>query len=195
MRPRARRRFVHVPPDLTSLFDVLFIVIFAALIRAAAAEQKPPEPAPKPPPPRLDPKALQVRAADQLAERPMIVVRVSVAGTVTAIEAAGKTEALDVPLLEHSADPNVGVAYLGERSTELRVCRIAQLHGGDLAHAIVVIAPERAVADLPHALVDGLRADVDRCGGLAVVVDPSLSDPHSGGPDRSGPPPGTEPRR
>ena len=29
------------------------------------------------------------------------------------------------------------------RSAELRVCRLAQLHGGDLAHDIVVIAPEK----------------------------------------------------
>ena len=36
---RRNRRRVHVPPDLTSLFDVLFIVIFAALIRAAATQQ------------------------------------------------------------------------------------------------------------------------------------------------------------
>jgi len=174
-RMRKGRRFVHVPPDLTSLFDVLFIVIFAALIRAAAAEQKPPEPPPPPPPKpvKLDPKSLQVRAADQLAGRPMAIVRVSRAGTVTAIELAGKSQGLDVPLLEHSADPDVGIAYLGERSAELRACRIAQLHGADLAHDIVVIAPEVPLADLPHALFDGLHADVDRCGGLAVVVDPS----------------------
>ena len=173
---RRRRRFVRVPPDLTSLFDVLFIVIFAALIRAAAAEQKPPEPPPPPPPPKLDPAALQVRAADQLAARPMIVVRVSAAaGTITAIEHGGKAEAVDVPLLEHSADPDVGVAYLGERSSEQRVCRIAELHAGELAKSIVVIAPDRALVDLPHALYDGLRADVDRCAGLAVIVDPSAT--------------------
>ncbi|HET7502744.1 MAG TPA: hypothetical protein VFK02_17100 [Kofleriaceae bacterium] len=32
------RRHVRRPPDLTSLFDVLFIVVFAALIRAAAVQ-------------------------------------------------------------------------------------------------------------------------------------------------------------
>ena len=33
---RAKR--VRYPPDLTSLFDVLFIVVFASLIRAAAVQ-------------------------------------------------------------------------------------------------------------------------------------------------------------
>jgi hypothetical protein len=170
---RRGRRFVHVPPDLTSLFDVLFIIIFAVLIRAASAE-KAAEPPPAPPPPapvKLDPKSLQVRAADQLASRPMAIVRVSTAGTITAIERGGSKGPIDLPLLEHSADPDVGLAYLGDRSAEMRVCRIAQLHGADLAHDIVVIAPERPLADLPHALVDGLHADIDRCGGLAVIVD------------------------
>ena len=36
---KKRRRYVHVPPDLTSLFVVLFILIFAALIRTAAVTQ------------------------------------------------------------------------------------------------------------------------------------------------------------
>ena len=81
------RRHVRVPPDLTSLFDVLFIVIFAALIRAAAVEKAaaqaavpPPKPAP-PPPVKLAHQQLQAAAlADlgkQLAARPYVVVRIS----------------------------------------------------------------------------------------------------------------------
>ncbi|MGE5182045.1 MAG: hypothetical protein ACM31C_08280, partial [Acidobacteriota bacterium] len=129
MRNRRRR---HVPPDLTSLFDVLFIVIFAALIRAAAAEHAAaaaarPKPAPAAPPP-LDPGSLHARALAELATRPAIVVRVSQAGTITALEADGKTQPLDAPLLEHSADPDIALAYLGDRSDELRVCRIVALH-------------------------------------------------------------------
>ncbi|MEO6777622.1 MAG: hypothetical protein ABI467_32140 [Kofleriaceae bacterium] len=176
---RARR---HVPPDLTSLFDVLFIVIFAALIRAAAAQhalaaaEAPAKPAPPPPP--LDPASLRARAAGEIAARATAIVRVSSAGLVTALEANGTSTPLDVPLLEPDTNPDIAVAYLGERSAELRVCRIAAVHLAlpDLASWLVIIAPARPLADLPHALVDGLRRDVERCvteqHGLAVIVEP-----------------------
>jgi hypothetical protein len=182
---RRSRRARQPPPDLTSLFDVLFIVIFAALIRAAAVQQaaaQPPAPPPKPQPQPMDPRSLQARALasidKQLAARPAIVVRVSAAGTITALERDGQTIALDVPLLEHVADPDVAVAYLGDRSAELRACRVAALHANlpDLANYLVVIAPDRPLAELPHALHDGLHRDVDRClseqHGIAVIVTP-----------------------
>ncbi|NVB85773.1 MAG: hypothetical protein HOV81_45845 [Kofleriaceae bacterium] len=190
MTRRARRR--QPPPDLTSLFDVLFIVIFAALIRAAAVQQaaaaqaaKPPAPPPPPPPPvKLESSALQARAlADldkQLAGRPTIILRISDAGSLTAIEAAGNTLPLDTPLLEHSPDPDIGLAYLGDRSAELRVCRVAAVHLNvpDLSRYLVIIAPAQHIADLPEALYGGLNRDVERClfeqKGLAVIVDPSL---------------------
>jgi hypothetical protein len=172
-----------VPPDLTSLFDVLFIVIFAALIRAAAAQNaaaaatapKPPQPAPPP----LDPTSLRARAAGELlATRDTVIVRVSAAGIVTALEADGKITPLDVPLLEPSTNPDIAVAYLGDRSAELRVCRIAAVHLAvqELANRLVIVAPANKLAELPHALVDGLRQDVERClteqHGLAVIVEP-----------------------
>ena len=176
---RARR---HVPPDLTSLFDVLFIVIFAALIRAAAAQNaaaaamapKPPPPAPAP----LDPKSLRARAAGELAARDTVIVRVSEKGIVTALEAHGRATPLDVPLLEPNTNPDIAVAYLGDRSAELRVCRIAAVHLAvtELADRLVIIAPVQKLSELPHALVDGLRQDVERClteqHGLAVIVEP-----------------------
>jgi len=176
---RARR---HVPPDLTSLFDVLFIVIFAALIRAAAAQnaaaaaQVAAKPAPPPPP--LDPASLRARAAGELAARDTVIVRVSAAGIVTALEADGRVMPLDVPLLEPNTNPDVAIAYLGDRSAELRACRIAAVHLAvpDLANRLVIVAPAQKLADLPHALVDGLRVDVERClteqHGLAVIVEP-----------------------
>lgn len=169
-----RTRRSAKPPDLTSLFDVLFIVIFAALIRAAAVQQAAAEPAPLPPPEPLDPASLHARALVELGARPAVVVRVSAAGTVTAIEADGQTTQLDVPLLEHVADPDVAVAYLGDRSLELRMCRIAALHLGvaELASYLVIVAPAARLADLPHALYDGLHRDLDRCAGLAVIVEP-----------------------
>ena len=181
---RSRRR--HMPPDLTSLFDVLFIVIFAALIRAAAAQhaadaaEAPPPP--RPPPPLLDPASLHARAlADlgaALAARPTIVLRISAAGTITSIEAGGRTQPLDVPLVERSSDPDVALAYLGDRSVELQLCHVAALHLAvpDLARYLVIVAPAARLDDLPHALFEGLHRDVDRClaeqRGLAVLVGP-----------------------
>jgi hypothetical protein len=179
---RRARRHVRVPPDLTSLFDVLFIVIFAALIRAAAVQAAA---KPKPPPARpvpLDPSSLRARAlaelGAELAARPALIVRVSATGTVSALEADGATLAIDAPLLEHSADPDVVLSYLGDRAADLRVCRIAavNLHA-DLARYLVIVAPERPLADLPHALYDGLHHDLDRClaeqHAIAALVDPS----------------------
>lgn len=203
MRPR---RHVRRPPDLTSLFDVLFIVVFAALIRAAAVENAAAHPTPVPParpsvpetPPAIT--ALRQRAlADldaQLAARTPLVVRITRDGTIDAIEVEGKRLALVAPLLEHSPDPDVLVAYLGDRSAELRVCRIAAIHLGttDLSRYLVIVAPAVALADLPHALFDGLHRDLDHClseqHGLAALVDPTALPPTPPRPPR---PPGATP--
>jgi hypothetical protein len=186
-------RRVHRPPDFTSLLDVLFVMIFALLVRTAAIKQAaatadaapPPQPAAPVvlPPPEV--AALRTRAlADldrQLASLTPLVVRVSAKGTIDALELDGKRTPLDVPLLEGSADPDVGVAYLGARSAELRLCRIAAVHLQlpDLADHLVIIAPSAPLADLPHALYEGLRADVDHCvvdqRGLASIIDPGVS--------------------
>jgi len=183
-------RRVHRAPDFTSLLDVLFVVIFALLVRSAAVQQAaanapPPPPAPTPPAkpgPPPDVAALRTRAlADldhQLAQRTPLVIRISSQGTIEALELDGKRTALDVPLLETSADPDVGVAYLGERSTELRLCRIAAVHLQlpDLASYLVIVAPSTRLADLPHALHRGLHRDLERCladqRGIATIVDP-----------------------
>ncbi|HEX5060367.1 MAG TPA: hypothetical protein VFV99_13460, partial [Kofleriaceae bacterium] len=107
---RRARRHVRVPPDLTSLFDVLFIVIFAALIRAAAVEKAAAQAAtPKPvapaPPVKLANAQLHEKAlADlgkQLAARPYVVVRVS-ERAIKALETGDNVQKLDTPLLEHS---------------------------------------------------------------------------------------------
>ena len=185
-----RRRRVHRSPDLTSLLDVLFILIFASLIRTAAlqnaeANQAPPDKPviATPPPPPADVAALRTRALanldQQLASRKPLVIRISSQGVIVAVEADGKKLPLDVPLLEHSPDPDISVAYLGERSAELRVCRVAALHlqAPNLAGYLVIIAPATALADLPHALHQGLHRDLDRCltdqRGLATIVDPA----------------------
>ena len=185
---RQRRRGQR-PPDLTSLFDVLFIVVFAALIRAAAiqnaAATPAPTPAPRPAAPTLpaDVATLRMRALveldAQLAKRAPLVVRISAQNTIASLEADGKQIALDLPLLEHDPDPDVALTYLGDRSVDLRICKIAALHlkVDDLSRYLVIIAPHSAVADLPHALHDGLFRDLDRCladhRGFATIVDPT----------------------
>jgi hypothetical protein len=188
------RRHVRRPPDLTSLFDVLFIVVFAALIRAAAVEQAaahPPAPPSGPSAPVTPPAiaALRQRAlADlgaELAARAALVVRIAGDGTIEALELDGRRIALDAPLLEHSPNPDIVIAYLGDRSAELRVCRIAALHLGSakLSRYLVIFAPVLPLADLPHALFDGLHRDLDRClteqHGLAALVDPAALPPPS----------------
>ncbi|HEU0030574.1 MAG TPA: hypothetical protein VFQ53_08075 [Kofleriaceae bacterium] len=190
MKVRVRRR-VRRPPDLTSLFDVLFIVVFVALIRAASAQHavaaltappppKPPRPTPPPPPQPV--AALQARAlasiSAELRDRTPLVIRISDTGQIEALEAGGTKLALDVPLLEQDPDPSVRIKYLGDRSAELRLCRIAAVHLGvpDLTGYLVIIAPSRNRADLQHALSDGLDRDLARClveqRGIATLVEP-----------------------
>jgi hypothetical protein len=185
------RRHIRRPPDLTSLFDVLFIVVFAALIRAAAVEQAaahpPVPPAPVAPvtPPAV--AALRQRAlADlnsDLAGRTPLVVRITRDARIDALEVDGKRIAIDVPLLELSRDPDVAVTYLGDRGADLRVCKIAAVRLGaqELSRYLVIIAPAVPLADLRHALFDGLHRDLDRClteqHGLAALIDPSALSP------------------
>jgi hypothetical protein len=205
---RVRRR-IRLPPDLTSLFDVLFIVVFVALIRAAAAQQaaetppppvepKPePKPAPQPPQPPPDVAALRTRAlatfGAELASRTPLVIRVAVAladdadavarTRITAIEADGKRVAVDVALLELSADADIEVAYLGERSADQRLCRVASLRLGvpNLARYLVIVSPDRPLSDGKYALRDGILRDLDRCyleqRGLATIVPPAPPEP------------------
>ncbi|MBA3501713.1 MAG: hypothetical protein M4D80_11720 [Myxococcota bacterium] len=184
------RRYVRRPPDLTSLFDVLFIVVFVALIRAAAAQsaaaEPPPKPrpvAPTPPPPSPEVAALRAAALanlqNDLEARTSVVVRISPEGAVTGLELGADKRALDVPLLEYSVDPDAAIAYLGDRSAELRVCRIVAVHLGvpDLAKHLVIISPTSPLADLKRALHRGLHEDLLRCladqHGIATIIDPA----------------------
>jgi hypothetical protein len=215
---RSRGRRIRRPPDLTSLFDVLFIVVFVALIRAAAAQHEverltpppaPPRPAPPAPPPAvatLRTKALAGLERD-LAERTPLVVRIStgverdrVKGTIAMIEHEGRKLALDVPLLADSRDPDLEVEYLGDRSAELRVCRIAavQLRLPDLSRQLVIIVPDRSYAEVKRAvgsraLFEGLRRDVVRCfveqRGIAALIDPAELEPPTAPASPTAPPP------
>jgi hypothetical protein len=178
------RRHVRRPPDLTSLFDVLFIVVFAALIRAAAVEHAaahPPAPAPAPATPPAVAALRQRALADldaELASRTPLVVRITKDGAIDALEVGDRRLALAAPLLEPSPDPDVVVAYRGDRSPDLRICRIAALQLGiaELSRYLVIMAPALPFDDLPHALYGGLHRDVDRClseqHALAALIDP-----------------------
>jgi hypothetical protein len=183
-----------MPPDLTSLLDVLFILIFAALIKSTAtapaeAKQAPPNPNPGPiaPGPPAELAVLRTHALAnldrELALRKPLVIRVSSKGVIEMLEADGKNLPLDVPLLEFSPDRDIGISYLGERSAELRLCRIAAVHlqVPTLAGYLVIVAPAGALADLPHALYQGLHRDLDRCltdqRGLATIVDAAALTP------------------
>lgn len=178
------RRYVRRPPDLTSLFDVMFIVVFVALIRAAAAETPKPEPA-RPTPVVVPQPASAIRTAaletlnKELAGRTSVVVRVSAEGKITALELGAEVRPLDIPLLELSADPDAAIAYLGDRSAELRVCRVVAVHLGvpDLAQYLVIVAPAVPLADLKRALHRGLHDDLLRClsdqHGIATIIDPT----------------------
>jgi hypothetical protein len=199
-----RRRRGAQPESLTSLLDVLFILVFASLVQLAAAGEKeaaaPAAPVPDagvavaegdavdagPPPPEgrvvLRERALSALAR-QLEARRAVVARIAPDGTLRALEHDGGTMALGVPLLERVPDPDIALAYLGDRSPELRVCRAIALRLGlrDLRDQLVVIAPDAPIGSLTVALVAGLRRDAARCleeqQGVAVVVDATATAP------------------
>jgi len=198
-----RRRRSNQPESLTSLLDCLFILIFAVLVHlaamgeqaraaepAVAATPVPPDAdagvaAPAPASPPAGHTALRQRALVELTRalegRTAVVARVSPDGTLRALELGDRTVQLSVPLLERVPDPDIALAYLGDRSAELRVCRVAALRlgTGDLARYLVVIAPDVPLSNLTVALVAGLRRDAERClaeqQGVAVVVDPAAA--------------------
>ena len=188
-----RRRRSAQPESLTSLLDVLFILVFASLVQLAASGEKKEEevvaavvpdagvPAAPVAPELAPPSELRQRALGELTRalegRKVIVARIAVDGTLRALEHDSGTVALGVPLLERVPDPDVSLAYLGDRSAELRVCRAIALRLGlpSLRDQLVVIAPDAPLPDLTVALAAGLRRDAERClteqQGVAVVVD------------------------
>ncbi len=188
-----RRRRTPQAGSLTSLLDVLFIIVFASLVqttargeeRADAAERTArvaaiPE-VPGPPPSLAALRDAAVTAAAKHVEgAPLVAGRIGADGTLTELEWAGERRAVGVPLLERVADADVGIAYLGDRAAALRVCGVVarELRAADLPGHVVAIAPAVALRELPVALVAGLRRDVLRCQGeqhaLAVIVEPDM---------------------
>ncbi len=196
--------------SLTSLLDVLFILVFASLIHAASkveASQRAPQPQPAavaaappdagvpdaaPPDAVVEPAPTSVRQAAAAAiarsvdTRATQLAHISSRGVLTAVEPAdGESILVGAPLLERVDDPDIALAYLGDRNAALRICAIvaAALGRADLARDIVVIVPDASIDQLPVALVEGIRRDLERCaadqGALAVLVDPGNLDTFS----------------
>ncbi|MEZ4361161.1 MAG: hypothetical protein R3B48_13330 [Kofleriaceae bacterium] len=187
-----KRRAVPAPSSLTSLVDVLFILVFAALVQRAAASASssaalpapvvapigPPASARWQPPPANE--ELRQRAIRELAAamqgRPAVIARVTARGVLTSLELAqsagdappapGARLALELPLLERVEDPDIAVGYLGDRDATRRICALiaARLPEALAESALVVIAVDESLRDLMIALVGGLRRDVERCG-------------------------------
>ena len=192
-RPRRRRS-----SELTSLVDVLFILLFATLVqqrRAESAVAPAPEPAeadaspaPEPEPeaapvaadagpPPEDPHAAAREVGARLDTDEVILVAVDAAGTVSAIERGGETIDVGASLLRETGDARV-VAYAAEGAPDARLCRVVAdaLGAGALDRALILVATERPMRELGYALVRGLRTDVARClddaGAYALLVRP-----------------------
>jgi hypothetical protein len=187
-----RRAAPLAPSSLTSLVDVLFILVFAALVQRAATVERQPEAKGKPdepavavapawqPPPQVE--ALRQAAistlASELQQRPAIIARVSGRGVLRALEIPQEGQAVilvELPLIEPVSDPDVGIGYVGERETSRRICAVAAARVGAARPAsaagaasalegmLVVISVDAPLAELTVALVTGLRRDVEHC--------------------------------
>lgn len=199
---------------MTSLFDVLFILVFVSIINAALSRQDVEDlkaavasqptasasasasalTAPLPP----SAQALQARAVADLDARPAIVARVTDKSILRSLEAGQKQVKLDVPLTEQVADEGLLVGYVGDRSSSLRICALAQLHLGitDLSPYLVIITSDVPFSDLPQTLVNGMQRDAYRCveeqRATGILVDPSkVAPPSSSSSSSSAVPPGT----
>lgn len=183
-----RRRFAA--SQLTSLVDVLFILLFASLVQqrrsAQAADVVSPTPLEDPPaapadagvadaaPPPADPHAAARAVAAQLETDTVILVAVDRTGTVVSIENGGETFAVDHPLLRATVDQRV-VTYNATERPDERVCKlVAKTVGVDIAGSLVLVTTEEALRDMPYALVRGLRDDAARCiddaGAYALII-------------------------
>lgn len=195
--------------SLTSLLDVLFIIVFASLVQSTARGEErvveaekavapgPPEPVAPAPAAELVSlrKAAVAATTKHMESAPLVAVRIGPDGTLVDVEWAGEKRALGLPLLERVPDPDVAVAYLGDRAPALRVCGVVahELRVADLVGHVVVISPSVALGEMSVALVAGLRRDVVRCQNeqqaMAVIVEPGMIEPPAAPPPAPGAPP------
>jgi hypothetical protein len=192
------RRYVRYS-ELTTLLDVLFILLFAALIQATATVEAADAARSAPavdaaadasdaaPPP--DATATGQRAAlrrdavsawsAELSEREPIYARISGAGVLERIErgeADPAVVAVRVSLLRRVADPDIGAVYAATTQPQLRLCtQIRSLLGlPHLRGQLILFVPALPLRELPIALVEGLRHDQEYCyddeRGIAALI-------------------------
>lgn len=182
------RRRAPASGSLTSLLDVLFILVFAALVQASTR----PTPArataaPTPPPTVAPPDAVRATATailtDQLAHAPIAVVRLRADGVLLEVDGGDGPRGMGAPLLVTDPDRDVGVRYAADLDPSLGLCpRVTRaLATTSLAGWVIAIAPAVSRAELPVALVTGLERDAARCqrdhGATPVLVEPGAIAP------------------
>jgi hypothetical protein len=183
---------------LTSLLDVLFILVFAALIHSAAAGPRGAVPQDAvqmdagaiaeldagidaAPVDRSELRAFAIaRLQSQVEDRNHIVVRVGRAQTgewrITLEKDA--QENVDLPLLVSVDDPEIGLVYAGDADPARSLCAqiSAAMELERLDDYIVIVASSVNTADLPVALIRGLATESERCarerGGMLVLLSP-----------------------
>lgn len=180
-----RRRAALAPQSLTSLVDVLFILVFAALVQRAAASApataptspQPAAPAPAtwtPPRPLAELRAAaEAELSSSLREQPVIVARISARGVLTSLEVApgagGALAGLVAPAA--GAAPSAESAPAAQRLA-LELALIERVADPDIAVAYI------GARDPAHRICNAAAA---RLGSLArslviVSVDAPMSE-------------------
>lgn len=194
-----RRQAPLAPSSLTSLVDILFVLVFAALVQRAAVGKVDEVAAAEAavavtrapawqPPPQVEElrQAAIATVASELQGRPAIIARVSRLGVLTALEGtAGPGLPVEVPLLEPVSDPDVALGYIGERDSSRRICSVVAARLGELqarqAEAEAAAKPSAGPPSLARMLVvisvDAPMAEltVALAGGLRRDVEHCLS--------------------
>lgn len=165
-----KRRAPLAPQSLTSLVDVLFILVFAALVqRAAAPAHAPASPSPAvPAPPTWTPPrplaelraAAEAELASSLHEQPVIVARISARGVLTSLEVAPGASGALAGLVAPATGAAPGVAAAQRIALELALIErvpdpdiaVAYLGARDPAHRICNAAAAR-LGSLARSLV------------------------------------------
>jgi len=197
MRVRRSQRY----SSLTSLVDVLFILLFASLVQqrrlaAATADAEPTlegEPAEAAPPdagvppgqpdsePAVDLHAAARAIAARLDTKEVVFVAVDADGHVISVESGDQTREVHLPLLRQTDDARV-VVYDAYDNARARLCRVVAsvLGRSDLDGNLVLVTTTRPIRELSYALVRGLRHDVSACPddvgayGLLVRAEPAM---------------------
>lgn len=196
MRIRRRQRY----SSLTSLVDVLFILLFASLVQqrrlaanpahaepaleAEPAEAAPPDAGALPPAADsespADPHAAARAIAGRLDTKEVVFVAVNNDGDIFSVESGDQTLEVHLPLLRQTDDTRV-VVYDADENAQARLCRVVAsvLGRPDLDGNLVLVTTARPIRELSYALVRGLRHDVSACPddagayGLLVRAEPT----------------------